>query len=217
MSEVSPRPDDPLSVQAHRRVDAACLRFEALWMAGGPRPALADFLAAVTGAERRLLLDVFDRVVGERACRLVAELVHETAGIAEDGSDDPRARIASLVRGEERADRIVNGVAHAIGLPGAQAAPDETFWSIRRLLEAIARRGALVVLFEDVHWAEPTLLDLIEHVAGWTRDAPMLLLCLARPELLNERPAWPGEHMALEDIIGDVNAHEQPCVKNYRG
>jgi predicted ATPase len=43
---------------------------------------------------------------------------------------------------------------------------------------------------EDIHWAEPTLLDLIEHLADWTRDAPLCLLCLARPELLDERPAW---------------------------
>jgi class 3 adenylate cyclase/tetratricopeptide (TPR) repeat protein len=184
--------------------------------------------------ERRRLLDVFDRAVGERACRLVtvlgaagvgktrlvdealasvreratvlrgrclsygegitywpvAEVVRQAAGIADDDSDDPQTRIASLVSGEERADRIVNGVAHAIGLPGAQAAPDETFWSIRRLLETIARRGPLVACFDDIHWAEPTLLDLIEHVADWSRDAPILLVCAAREELLDRRPGW---------------------------
>jgi class 3 adenylate cyclase/tetratricopeptide (TPR) repeat protein len=184
--------------------------------------------------QRQLILDLFDRVMAERACRLVtvlgaagvgktrlieealvsvgeratvlrgrclsygqgitywpvAEVVRQAAGIADNGSDDPWTRIATLVRGEERAERIVNGVAHAIGLPGAQAAPDETFWSIRRFLEAIARRGALVACFDDVHWAEPTLLDLIEHIAGWSRDAPILLLCAAREELLDRRPAW---------------------------
>ena len=124
----------------------------------------------------------------------VAEVVHEAAGIADDHSDadDPRTRIASLVSGEERADRIVNGVAHAIGLLGAQAAPDETFWSIRRFLEAVARRGPLVACFEDIHWAEPTLLDLIEHIADRSREAPILLVCAARGELLDRRPGWGG-------------------------
>ena len=54
-----------------------------------------------------------------------------------------------------------------------------------------ARPLALVI--DDVHWAEPTLLDLVEHLVSWTRDAPLLLLCLARPELLDERPAWGGQ------------------------
>ena len=57
---------------------------------------------------------------------------------------------------------------------------------------ALARERPLALVVEDIHWAEPTLLDLIEHLADWTRDAPLLLLCLARPELLDERPAWAG-------------------------
>ena len=64
---------------------------------------------------------------------------------------------------------------------------------MRRLLEALApadARSSSVV--DDIHWAEPTFLDLIEHVADWSRDAPILLLCMARPELLDERPGWGG-------------------------
>jgi predicted ATPase len=56
---------------------------------------------------------------------------------------------------------------------------------------------------EDIHWAEPTLLDLIEHVVEWTADAPLLLICLARPELLDERPDWPGERLELEPLSED--------------
>jgi tetratricopeptide (TPR) repeat protein len=56
----------------------------------------------------------------------------------------------------------------------------------------VARRQALVVVFDDVNWAEPTFLDLVEHVADWTREAPILLVCLARPDLLDARPAWGG-------------------------
>ena len=57
---------------------------------------------------------------------------------------------------------------------------EETFWAIRRLLETLARNRALVVCLEDVHWAQPAFLDLLEYVAGWSRNAPILLLCLAR-------------------------------------
>ncbi|HTZ06136.1 MAG TPA: adenylate/guanylate cyclase domain-containing protein [Gaiellaceae bacterium] len=70
------------------------------------------------------------------------------------------------------------------------AAPEETFWAIRRMLEALAAVQPLVVRLDDIHWAEPTFLDLIEYVAGWSRDAPILLVCLARPEILDERPDW---------------------------
>ena len=50
----------------------------------------------------------------------------------------------------------------------------------------------MVVVFDDIHWGEPTFLDLVEHVADWSRGASILLLCMARPDLLDERPAWAG-------------------------
>jgi hypothetical protein len=61
-----------------------------------------------------------------------------------------------------------------------------------RLLEAMARDRPGCGDLDDIHRAEPTLLDLIEHVADWSRDVPLLLLCLARQELLDARPAWGG-------------------------
>jgi predicted ATPase len=84
--------------------------------------------------------------------------------------------------------------------PEQARSTEQTFWAYRKLFEALAAEHPLVVLFEDVHWAEQTLLDLLEHVIEWTRDAPMLLLCLARPELLDERPGWPGERLELEPL-----------------
>ena len=79
-------------------------------------------------------------------------------------------------------------------------APEEVFWSVRKSLEQRARARPLALVVEDIHWAEPTLLDLAEHLGDWTRDAPVLLLCLARPELLDERPAWSGESLTLEPL-----------------
>ena len=56
-------------------------------------------------------------------------------------------------------------------------------------------------MFDDIHWAEPTFLDLIEHLADWTRDAALLLLCVARPELLEVRPDWGGGKLNATTIL----------------
>jgi tetratricopeptide (TPR) repeat protein len=87
----------------------------------------------------------------------------------------------------------------------AAGAPEEIFWAVRKALESRARQRPLTLVVEDIHWAERTLLDLIEHLVDWTRDAQLLLLCLARPELLDERPAWGSgrgnaETMTLEPL-----------------
>ena len=67
-------------------------------------------------------------------------------------------------------------------------ATEESLLGVRRLFESIARRGPLVVVIDDLHWAETTLLDLIEDVVARARDAPIMMLCLARPDLLEARP-----------------------------
>ena len=78
--------------------------------------------------------------------------------------------------------------------------PEEIFWAVRKAVERRARQSPLVLVFEDIHWAEPTLLDLIEHLADWARDAPLLLLCLARPEFVDERPAWGAGRASAETL-----------------
>jgi DNA-binding SARP family transcriptional activator len=99
--------------------------------------------------------------------------------------------IAALLDGEEDAEQIALRVAEVVGLAEGPAAPGESFWAIRRLLEAVARRGPVVVALDDVHWAEPTLLDLVEYLGEWA-EGPIYILCLARPELLESRAGWGG-------------------------
>jgi DNA-binding SARP family transcriptional activator len=88
------------------------------------------------------------------------------------------------------------------GLPAdPSGTTEEIFRAVRREFERMAGERPLVVVLDDVHWAEPTLLDLVEHVAEWSEGAPILLLCLARPELLELRPEWSAEHvLALEPL-----------------
>jgi class 3 adenylate cyclase/tetratricopeptide (TPR) repeat protein len=74
----------------------------------------------------------------------------------------------------------------------ALPSPNEAAVATRKLLEAEAAEQPLVVVWDDIQWAEPTFLDLIEHIADWSRGAPIFVLCVARPELLQLRPAWGG-------------------------
>ncbi len=118
-----------------------------------------------------------------------------TAGAGISALDDPesvRGKLRSLVGEGPDTEIVVERIGHLIGLAGATAVPEETHWAVRKLLQAMARERPVVVVIEDLHWAEPALLDLIEHVADLARDAPILLLCPARPELLDERPGWGG-------------------------
>jgi class 3 adenylate cyclase/tRNA A-37 threonylcarbamoyl transferase component Bud32/tetratricopeptide (TPR) repeat protein len=114
----------------------------------------------------------------------IAEIVRAAAG------DDVRSGLARLLAATERRTQIAERVAATIGLAEASGAGEETFWAVRRLFETLARSRPLVLCFEDVHWAEPTLLDLLEHMTRKARDAPMLLVCLARPDLLDARPEF---------------------------
>jgi DNA-binding SARP family transcriptional activator/tetratricopeptide (TPR) repeat protein len=77
--------------------------------------------------------------------------------------------------------------------------PSESFWALRRLLEAIAAERPVVLAFEDVHWAGSTFLDLVEYLVGWSA-APLLVLCVAWPDLLEARPAWREDAIALEPL-----------------
>jgi predicted ATPase/class 3 adenylate cyclase len=100
------------------------------------------------------------------------------------------ADLTELVEGEDDGELITDRLAGAVGLSATSAPTEETNWAVRKLFEALARHRPLVVVLDDLHWAEPTFLDLVEHVAGSTREVPLLVICLARPELLDARPAW---------------------------
>jgi class 3 adenylate cyclase/tetratricopeptide (TPR) repeat protein len=148
----------------------------------------------------------FDQAVAERRCRLVTVLGAPGIGksrlareVASELSDAavvltgrclpygegigywPLREIFASADAEEELQTALSA-----------GSAEEVSWTVRKSLEVRARRKPLALVVEDIHWAEPTLLDLIEHLADWTRDAPLCLLCLARPELLDERRAWAG-------------------------
>ncbi len=132
----------------------------------------------------------------------IVELAQAAAGIGPaDGAETARGKLETLLEGADERDAIVERVAAAIGLSAAVVPTEEIFWGVRKLLEAIARRQPLIVVMDDVHWAEPTMLDLIEHVSDWSHEAPILLLAIARPEMLDARPHWGGGKMNATTIL----------------
>ncbi|MGH3019692.1 MAG: ATP-binding protein, partial [Gaiellaceae bacterium] len=142
----------------------------------------------------------------------VAEAVKELAGIGDgDSVEVAHARLVGLLSGEEDADLVARKVAAAVGLGTGAVATEEASWAVRRLFEALARDEPLVVVFDDIQWGEETFLDLLEHVVGWSRGAPILVVCLARPELGDVRPGWgdgrPNAEPVLLEQLADDDCH----------
>ena len=116
--------------------------------------------------------------------------------------EDVMGRIAALVSGSE-----------------TPATAGDTAWAVRRSFETLARERPLVVIFDDVHWAEPTFLDLVEYLGAWTDDAPILLLAIARPDLLDERPTWADPEAGVATLrLGPLDGDDtRTLVANLAG
>ena len=133
----------------------------------------------------------------------LADVVRQAARIVDtDAPDVARSKLDAVVAGAPQGERVARLVAGLFGWaePGST---EDAFWAVRRLLEHLARDRPVVVVFDDIHWGEPTFLDLIDHLSDWTRDATVLLLCIARPELLEVRPGWGGERSNATSILLD--------------
>ena len=112
----------------------------------------------------------------------LADVVREAVG-----PGDLRRNIARLAAGMPDEELVVERLVGVVTGDAAAVPSSEAFWAVRRFLEALARERPLLVVLDDVHWAEPTLLDLVEYIAGWS-EAPIAVLALARPELIEARP-----------------------------
>jgi class 3 adenylate cyclase/tetratricopeptide (TPR) repeat protein len=130
----------------------------------------------------------------------LADIVKAHAGILETDSPDEAAKklhIAVSNVGAEPGDAgwIEDHLRPLAGLGGSTqsgATRSEAFTAWSRFFEGLADRSPLVLVFEDLHWADDNLLDFIEHLVDWVTDVPLLVVCSARPELLERRPSWGG-------------------------
>jgi class 3 adenylate cyclase/tetratricopeptide (TPR) repeat protein len=127
----------------------------------------------------------------------ISEIVRQTAG--------DRDSIRALVD-DDTGDLVADRVAAVVGLGGQEGGKEETQWAVRRLLESLASDAPLIAVFDDLHWAEPTFLDLVEYLSDFA-SAPLLVLCTARPDLLDARPAWtmprPNTLTVVLERLGD--------------
>jgi predicted ATPase/class 3 adenylate cyclase len=166
--------------------------------------------------EQRLLADAWERVVSERSChlftilgpagvgksRLAAEFLSATEdGLVVRGRCLPYGEgitywpLVEVLRQLPEAELDEAAAVALRGLLGDEptvTSSDEIAWAFRKQVEGVAAEHPLICVFDDLHWGEATFLDLVEHVADLSRDAPILLLCLARPDLLDRRSGWSG-------------------------
>src|SRR3954468_713340 len=187
--------------------------------------------APMIGRERqRELLDgAFANVVSERSCHLFTILGVAGVGKSRLAQEFLATLDTTVVTGRclsygegisywpvtEVVKQLVpegqpaGPLASVLGDETAASSPDEIAWAFRKLLEARAAERPLVAVFDDLHWGEPTFLDLVEHVADLSRDAPILLLCMARPELLDVRAAWGGGKLNATNVLLEPLAPEE--------
>lgn len=121
----------------------------------------------------------------------LAEAVKEAAGISEEEPPEAASqKIRALLPSDDEGEIIGTRLEEALGLRDAASEAQELFWAVRRFFESLAADKPLVVVFDAIQWGEPTFLDLIEYLVGWSKSQPMLIVCLARNEFLEVRPAW---------------------------
>jgi class 3 adenylate cyclase/tetratricopeptide (TPR) repeat protein len=142
----------------------------------------------------------------------LAEMVKCAAGIVDDDPLDVAIeKLRDFCEDEAVADLLglASGVLEAVQ---AERSQQEIAWAAREWAQRLAQEQPLVLVFEDIHWAEEPLLELIEHLATWVREAPLLLVTLARPELLDIRPGWGGGRVRATAIelepLGELESEE---------
>ena len=152
---------------------------------------------------REFVRDVSDRALVARGRCLpygegitywpVSEAVRDVADLDDGASvEESLARLTSLLDDADDSSIVAQRVGEVVGLSDRTSSVEETFDAVRAFLQALARGRPLVVVFDDIHWGEETFLDLVDALADWSSDGPILVLCIARPELLDTRPHWGG-------------------------
>jgi predicted ATPase len=127
----------------------------------------------------------------------LGEIAKAELGVLEsDARDETAAKLerslAQLVEDERERVWLGRHLAPLLGLPSEQDDHGERFGAWRRWIELLADRRPLVLVFEDLQWADDELLDFVDELADWASDLPLLVVCTARPELFERRPGWGG-------------------------
>jgi predicted ATPase len=138
--------------------------------------------------------------------RPIVSAIRDLCGIGErDSPSEAREKLWQVLPPGPDAPLVGDRLAGLVGLAPEAPGILETFWAVRKLLEHLGATSPVVVLIDDIQWGEPTFLDLLEYLAEWIQSAPVVFICLARPELLEQRPGWVagrvnGTRVALEPL-----------------
>src|SRR5215218_9979482 len=145
------------------------------------------------------------------------EAVRQAAGIDDrDAAADAREKLELLI-GVDAGD-VYERVAAAIGLSDAHFPLQELFWGARKLFELLAESRPLVVVFEDIHWSEDAFLELVEQLLDSVENASVLIVCPARPDLLETRPEWGVREDAIRVVLEPLGAaHSEQVIDNLLG
>lgn len=120
--------------------------------------------------------------------------------LTQAAGDESRDAVRGLLDGADDADAVADIVASTLGLGMAESVGEQVQWAFRRLFELLGSRRPTLLVIEDVHWAEEPLLDLVENLIE-SLTAPLLVLCAARPELLDVRPEWRGRGERVSSLM----------------
>jgi tetratricopeptide (TPR) repeat protein len=129
------------------------------------------------------------------------EAVHEACGI---GADDPADEALAKLRARAGDEEVVDRLASVIGLSETPFPVPEVFWGARKFLEGLGRTHPVMVVIDDIHWAEATFLDLIGHLTEAVEGAPVVLLCSSRHELLDRQPEWARDPASLRLVLSPL-------------
>ena len=150
----------------------------------------------------------------------IVEVLRDAAGVGlVDSPEEARPKMFELLEPAADASLIGERLAALLGLSDVTPAIQETFWAVRKFFEELAARRPLVVVFDDIHWGEPTFLDFVEYLADWMRDVPVFLVCVARGDLLDSRGTWmAGKPNASLITLSPLDAPQtEDLIRNLLG
>ena len=182
--------------------DRSCLLFTVLGAAGEGKSRLVEEFLSTAGESAKVMTGRCLPYGEGITYWPVAEAIRSALGVQVfDPPEEVAARLDRVVAGDEHAAAIAHRLGEILGIGEGVGGAEEAPWAIRRFLEILAAERPLVAIWEDIHWAEPAFLDVVDHIVDWSRDAPIMLVCTARPEFLDARTDWGGGKLNATTLL----------------